>query len=50
MARVGGVPGLGEPKLMSSKVELKSGRNVVHFTILTPLETTTPVTTGATTP
>ncbi len=50
MARVAGVPGLGEPKLMSSKVELKSGRNVVHFTILTPLETTTPVTTGATTP
>ena len=51
MARVAGVPGLGEPHLLSSKVELKSGRNVIHFTILTPLETsTTTVTTGATTP
>jgi Tfp pilus assembly protein PilN len=51
MARVSGVPGLGEPHLLSSKVELKSGRNVIHFTILTPLETsTTTVPTGATTP
>ena len=51
MARVAGVPGLGEPHLLSSKVELKSGRNLIHFTILTPLETsTTTVPTGATTP
>lgn len=51
MARVAAVPGLGEPHLMSSKVELKAGRNLIHFTILTPLETTTTtVTTGATTP
>lgn len=51
MARVAAVPGLGEPHLMSSKVELQSGRNLIHFTILTPLETTaTTVTTGATTP
>jgi hypothetical protein len=51
MARVATVPGLGEPHLLSSKVELKSGRNLIHFTVLTPLEsTTTTVPTGATTP
>jgi hypothetical protein len=51
MARVSAVPGLGDPHLLSSKVELKSGRKLIHFTILAPLETsTTTVTTGATTP
>ena len=51
MARVSAVPGLGEPHLLSSKVELKAGRNLIHFTILTPLETSaTTVPTGATTP
>jgi hypothetical protein len=51
MARVSAVPGLGEPHLVSSKVELKASRNLIHFSILTPLETSaTPVTTGATTP
>ena len=51
MARVSAVPGLGEPHLVSSKVELKASRSLIHFSILTPLETSaTPVTTGATTP
>ena len=51
MARVATVPGLGEPHLLSSKVELKAGRNLIHFTVLTPLESsTTTVPTGATTP
>jgi Tfp pilus assembly protein PilN len=52
MARVWAVPGLGEPRLQSSKVELKGGREVVHFAIVAPLETAadTTATTGATTP
>ncbi len=51
MARVSAVSGLGEPHLMSSKVELKGGRSVIHFQILAPLDSSpTPATTGATTP
>jgi hypothetical protein len=50
MARVSAISGLGEPQLLSSKVEL-GARPLVHFTILTPLETSAiPATTGATTP
>jgi Tfp pilus assembly protein PilN len=51
MARISGISGLGQPHLLGSKVELKAGRNVIHFTISTPLDTSAiPVTTGATTP
>lgn len=51
MARISAIRGLGEPRLMSSKVELKAGRDIVHFTILTPLDVPAiPVPTGATTP
>ena len=51
MARVSAVRGLGEPRLTSSKVELKGGREVIHFSIRTPLDISAiPATTGATTP
>jgi hypothetical protein len=50
MARISAIRGLGEPHLLSSKVEL-GARALIHFTILTPLDTAAiPVTTGATTP
>jgi Tfp pilus assembly protein PilN len=51
MARISTINGLGEPHLLGSKVELKAGRKLIHFTISTPLDTSAiPVTTGATTP
>jgi hypothetical protein len=51
MARISAIRGLGEPRLMSSKVELTAGREVIRFSILTPLDVSAiPATTGETTP
>ncbi|WP_217912730.1 PilN domain-containing protein [Miltoncostaea marina] len=38
MARAATVRGLGEPRLASSEVELKGGREVIHFVIDIPID------------
>jgi Tfp pilus assembly protein PilN len=38
MVRVGAVPGLGEPMLTSSTVQMKGNRRVIHFVIDIPID------------